>query len=77
VRVYPSGQAAFVDTTQTDIEQLVLETNQATASIRALRSRCLRLWNQAAHGRAPLSPAQRRQLHAAFRRLLAAAKDEL
>jgi hypothetical protein len=75
MRVYPSGQAAIVDTTDADIEQLVLETNQATASVRALRGRCYRLWNQAAYGRPPLSAAQRRLLHAAFRRLLQAAKD--
>lgn len=74
MRVYPSGQAAIVDTTDADVDQLVLEVNQARENVRALQARCHRLWSRAGRGLSPLSREQRRALTVAFRRLLAAAK---
>jgi hypothetical protein len=65
MRVYRRVQSSVVDMTDADVDQLVLETNQAREVVRALRARVHRLWNQAAHGNPHLSAARGAKLSTA------------
>lgn len=51
----------------TEIDQLVLEFNQATAIVKALRKRALAVWNRASRGQPPLTRDERQAINKASR----------